>query len=98
MSIFYLMLNSNKQPLPLWISDTEVDPDWITHFTGLDCQSCKLNSEADAVSGMSGAKLTRLTVCLKSGQTKRIIFKSKVPAKHTKTLGLERECLFFSQM
>lgn len=82
---------------PLWESETVLSAEWLGLKTGLDIESCVVNLDDVELKGFSGAKITKLNVTLKSGETLKLVIKQVVGELETqsKTYGLTREALFY---
>ena len=86
--------------VPVWLNDQNLSTEWLRAKTGLDCESCVANLENGEHKGFSGAKLIKLDVKLKSGETLQLVIKQVVGEKQeqSKTYGLAREAMFYQTM
>lgn len=85
---------------PVWESDTVLSAEWLSSKTGLDVESCVANLGEGEHKGFSGAKLIKLDVTLKAGDTLKLVIKQVVGemTEQSKTYGLAREALFYNTM
>ena len=85
---------------PLWESETVLSAEWLSLKTGLEVESCVANLGDGEHKGFSGAKLIKLNVVLKSGETLKLVIKQVIGEMTTqsKTYGLAREALFYQTM
>lgn len=63
---------------PLWESDTVLSAEWLSAKTGLDVESCTANLGSGEHKGFSGAKLIKLDVTLKNGDTLKLVIKQVI--------------------
>ena len=85
---------------PLWESETVLNAEWLGLKTGLEVESCVANLGEGEHKGFSGAKLIKLIVTLKSGDTLKLVIKQVIGevTKQSKTYGLAREAFFYQTM
>ncbi len=83
---------------PVWVSQTQLSPEWLRIKTGFDCETCTV--DPSHIGGLNGSILTKLTAILKDGSSVSLVLKTVVGAEAKAKLiyGFVREALFYQTL